>query len=649
MGATTLLLLGFACPAGAQRMRKAEEPDEVGLVSVGGAYFPAPAGVETVRIPNGGFEDRLENTDRLQVSRWLQVERADAPEGLRYLENAEKGPSSLVVNLPASPLSPVLLSMWLKSGGALSGLASCLSDEIYYGQHTPLNLPDTRGRWRRVGFYLRAAPGTTAIRISLNRPADGPAVALDDVRFREATEAEFSAAYAGWRAGYPARDLSPRPDDGKNLALFVSKLRHPESHPGPLKIVGIGSSYTNMLGNGERIVQWIREKFPDAPPVEYRKHVGSAVNYDFTKGWMRQYVLRERPDLVILYSGGEAADLEELLADFRAHSTADVIVASLHLRERDEEITGATVNAPEWDAIRDVALKYGCEWVDNRREWAAYLREHEKPIEWLLKDAVHQNDHGALVINENICRHIAPAAQAAADPDTREKWLAVSETENASPLSRTIRFRGNRIDLLGIRSPEGPVVDLSEGAVTLDGRPLAEAPAFVTTLIVPGAKNARPERGSAADRSPHLVRLGPAKAIVPQDWTLKMVSDTGAYELIGSVTGHDGYGHNGEDFTGNSGQITVPSALWRRRLEADGVNYTNRTGDLFTWRVERAVASRISFDGPEGEVFAVTLAAQLETADHTLRLDSFPGRIAGFSAFCPPFAPEGPVSLEWAD
>ncbi|MCB1078138.1 MAG: SGNH/GDSL hydrolase family protein, partial [Verrucomicrobiae bacterium] len=400
---------------------------------------------------------------------------------------------------------------------------------------------------------------------------------------------------------------------------------------------------TNMLGNGERLIQWIRERFPDAPPIAYEKHVGSAVEYDFTRGWMRQHVLGKQPDLVILYSGGKAADLEKLLADFRAHSTADVIVASLHLREQDKEITDATVNLPEWDAIRDVALKYGCEWVDSRREWAAYLQAQGKPIDWLLKDAVHQNDHGALVINENICRHLVPGG---AKPSSTERLLEPGKSADSESVSgrlgagetMTVNFRGNRIDVVARRIKGGG--KLVAGAMILDGRPLDEVAAFLTTVILPGKDNHKPERGSAADHSPHQIILANPATILPQRWTIRMYGDAGAYQLIGSVTGPDGYGHNGMDFTGNSGQITVPTDLWRRRLEADGETYSNRDGDTFSWEVYRATASEVDFGGDDGEVYTEVLADQLKNGWHTLELGPLTagaGEIIGFRVHEPAF------------
>jgi len=607
----------------AQQMRKAEEPTEIGMTSIGESYFPRPDGVKLVPIENGGFEGEFKRTELLRVSGGAIVNSTDAPEGGAYFATQKSGTLIFSATLPAASWRPHLVSLWLKSDAPVSGRISCDTDAVFYGRHTPVELPATDGSWKRVGVYFRTAPGTEQVEIKM-RGGKAIAVAIDDVRFREATEDEFTGAWKGWRGRYPPRDLSPRPGDGKNLTLFLKKLTRPDPpRDRPLKVMGIGSSYTNMLGNGERLVQWVREKFPDAPPVIYKKHVGSAVNYDFTRGWMRQMVLGERPDLVILYSGGTAEDLEKLLRDFRANSTADVIVASMHVRERAGELSDKVINDPAYDELAKVAGRYGCEWVDSRREWGAYVREHGEGLTWLLRDAVHQNDHGALVINENIVRHIQPNASPGYQAEDRERFVKYdgSTTE--------LKFTGNRIDVIARSSPEGGSLNFS-----IDGVAGAELPVFTTTLICPAVANYKPERGSAADRSPHMIRLGSTGTIVPQSWQIRMISDAGDYVLTGSETGEDGRGNNGEDFMSNSGQIIVPTALWRRRLESNGA-HSNKAGDIFSWKVIRASAPAIDFSGREGDEFQFRLADQLANGEHVLTLDAAHEDIIGFRVFQP--------------
>ena len=103
-----------------------------------------------------------------------------------------------------------------------------------------------------------------------------------------ASRDEKTRAYDDWRAQWPKRDLAPRPLDGANLALTVRKLERGLSPDRPFLIWAIGSSYTNMLGMGEIPIEIIRRRFPNAPNIVYRKHVGAAVPFQYLQGWARQ-------------------------------------------------------------------------------------------------------------------------------------------------------------------------------------------------------------------------------------------------------------------------------------------------------------------------------------------------------------------------
>ena len=195
--------------------------------------------------------------------------------------------------------------------------------------------------------------------------------------------------------------------DGQHLALTMQKLEGGINPPRPFLIWAIGSSYTNMLGSGEFWQQEIPKRFPKAPPIEYRKMVGNSCPWQYLRGWARHLVEPDQPDLVITYTIGNPEDLEKLIVELRSHTTADIIVPSIHWRERDQELWGKSENAVDQDveAVRAVCKKYDVEFVESRRDWAAYLQANHLPIPALLKDAVHQSDYGAQMINGNILNH----------------------------------------------------------------------------------------------------------------------------------------------------------------------------------------------------------------------------------------------------
>jgi hypothetical protein len=642
----------------------AATPEKMGWTAVGSTRFPVPEGTQTLAVPNGSFEE----VTRGRPAPWhvggFQVVADGAPEGERFLRAPAKAPCSLVItDLPMLGGKPHLLSLWLRSDTAFRAGILAQDAPSRFGRWTWRQAPSTAGEWRRVGFYVRIRAGTTRARFMLRVPKGqkhGP-IAVDDVRLRTATEAEMAKAYAGWRAQYPTRDLAPRPTDGANLALTVRKLERGLSPDRPFLIWAIGSSYTNMLGMGEVIIETIQQRFPNAPDIVYKKHVGASVPFKYLRGWARHIVIPEHPDLVLIYTIGKPEELGKCLAELRRGCTADIIVPSIHWRMRDAKLWGKSEDALDQDvsALREVCAQYGVEFVESRREWAEHMRKHNLAIEvdaehGLLKDAVHQSDYGALIINENIARHMARPRQFSYDPDDRERSIPIHTDPLPKAVSLdgdwrlepkecrvgtagarlTVRFTGRRIDLIGRKQPDGGTRRVWI-RVRIDGQPADHVPAFFMSFIKPGKNNTRPKRGLVTDRAPHGVALG--TNVVPQDWTITMTDNQGNYQLVGSRTGPDGTGNCTEPFTSPSGQITIPPELWRYAKDRQG-NFVNKKGDTFSWRVYPTTGDVIHVKGKTGERFRLPLAQNLPNAEHTLQLTVENGAAAveRFDVFEPP-------------
>ena len=239
--------------------------------------------------------------------------------------------------------------------------------------------------------------------------------------------------------------------DGRHLALTMQKLQ--QGMERPFLIWAIGSSYTNMLGSGEFWQRELPKRFPKTKQVEYRKMVGNSCPWQYLRGWARHLVIPDQPDLVITYTIGNPADLEKLLIELRRHTTADIIVPSIHWRERDIPLWGTSENAADQDvaAVREVCRKYDVEFIENRRDWAAYLTANKLPVPALLKDAVHQSDYGAHIINSNILAHFRVPQAFSYEPASREKQL---QPEKQPDGSFTAKFTGTRLDLHGITAPD---------------------------------------------------------------------------------------------------------------------------------------------------------------------------------------------------
>ena len=406
--------------------------------------------------------------------------------------------------------------------------------------------------------------------------------------------------------GAPDYVAKSGPEAGQHLALTLHKLENGLETDRPFLIWAIGSSYTNMLGTGEFWAEEIPKRFPNAPEIRYEKMVGNSCPWQYLRGWARHLVIPDQPDLVITYTNGKPEDLEKLIIELQSQTTADIIVPSIHWRMRGQDLWGKSENAPDQDvvAIREICRKYGVEFVENRREWAEYLEENNLPIEALLKDAVHQSDYGAQIINANMFAHFQPGAPFSYKPESRERRIQPVEGEGGK---LTATFTGNRIDLIGRKNPDGGIY-----RVLIDGKPAAEIDTYLMSYVLPDPGNAKVGKGSnPRDQSPHGITLG--TGVVPQTWTITMTGDEGEYEIKGSVSGPDGEGNAFSEFTSRSGQIKIDPYLWRRAER-------NRTGDFFTFEVRRSVVDEVSFRGEAGEPLVVRLAQLLPNREHTLEL-----------------------------
>ncbi|MDF1824994.1 MAG: SGNH/GDSL hydrolase family protein [Verrucomicrobiales bacterium] len=444
----------------------------------------------------------------------------------------------------------------------------------------------------------------------------------DRVESREAgrslitDEPVFSMGKPEGAAKYVAKS---GPKAGQHLALTMHKLKNGLEPDRPFLIWAIGSSYTNMLGSGEFWQEEIPKRFPNAPEIRYEKMVGNSCPWQYLRGWARHLLVPDQPDLVITYTLGKPEDLEKLIVEIQSQTTADIIVPSIHWRLRGQEMWGKSENSPDQDveAVRAVCRKYGVEFVESRRDWATYLRENDLPIEALLKDAVHQSDYGAWIVNSNIAAHFQPDSPFSYEPSSRERKIQPQVGDEGG---YTVRFTGNRIDLIGQQSPEGGRFE-----VFIDGRPAREIDAFLMSYVLPDPRNAKVGKGSnPRDQSPHGVTL--RDEVIPQTWRIEMTSDRGDYRIEGSVTGPDGQGNAFEPFTSDSGQIEISPYLWRRAER-------NRAGDFFTFEVRRSVSDEVNFQGEDGESFVVRLAEVLPNTEHTLELRPVDGGSAQVDFF----------------
>jgi hypothetical protein len=667
-----------------------ESPDIHGMVSITPEPIAAPAECKPIDLPGGDFEIVGNKPSGWDLG-GIIVADADAPQGKGYLRF--RVPKGHVATPEVSPPSgrPYRVSFLLRSTVPTRASFQFVTEERNTTVFpTPLNVPATGNGWRHVSCYCWMPVQCKSFHFvltSIEDSAKDEPICVDDVQARSATKAEMAAAYHSELAQLPPRDMSPRSEDGQNLALSIAKWEGRAGIPGkPFVIWAIGSSWTHAQGDGYGLMLAIRERFPHAPPMVYKLHVGPGTPWDFDMGWVRQFVAADQPDLIFTYTNGTAEGLDALLTEIRKHTTADIIIPTIHFNpnaagwyDRGPEIADVIVPRQGFDPekgptseqiekgksfaeeVRAICRKHHAEFVENRRELAEYqVKTGIKPTD-LLGDLVHQNLHGQMMVWESIRRHLTQPAQFTYDPAQLERGIAVAPPQSSATEQVTltgpwkssegtiaastadarvkVRFVGNRIDLLGHRSPKGGAVK-----VLIDGQPAEQAPVFYMSFIDPDPK--KPPVGGkngAGAVAPHAVDLG--TNVVPQSWTITMTSDHGDYRIEGTVTGPDGEGNITKPFHSNSGQISMEPKLWRGwRLDDKGrLICQNRTGDKDTFDVYRCAKAEVSFRGDArtdaNGTFSMPLVQNLPKGEYTLEIvttSDGPVQIDGFYVFTPP-------------
>lgn len=587
------------------------------------------------------------------------IHAEDAPQGKAYLRlKAKKNAGVRSPVLAPTPGAACFLSYWIRTSAEPWTTITFTSDErdpSYSSVHTPFHYADfpldTGGEWRQEGFYFVMPPQCKTLQFDLHPRQDGAEgeyFSLDDICLRTVPAAEMAQAYQAERGNLPPYDVTPRPADGQNLALSVAKWEGHAGIPGqPFVIWALGSSFTDRQGDGYELVQAIRQRFPQAPPIIYRKHGGPGTPWKFVDGWIRQFVAAEQPDLIFCYTSGTLEGLDSMLHDIRRLTTAEVIIPTLHFKPEstmtpDDIEKGAGV---DWTAVRETCQKHGVEFVENRAEMAAYIKQAGISPDDLLIDHNHQNLHGRIRIWDNVSRHLAECDQKTYQPESRERRIAVAPPDRAVSFSGDwkpgngeihthaagarlqVTFTGNQLDLLGRKTPGGGTVK-----VLVDGRPAGQAPVFVTDYIKPS----KPHQWQI----PHAADLGPN--LVPQAWTIAMTNDTGAFQLTGSVTGPDGAGDLTQPFTSRSGQISLDPKFWRAgRVEKKGQppEYNVGKGDAFSFDVDRSAIGQVSFRSADSADLVLPLVRNLPNGEHTLELVAAGDgdvTITGLYVFAPP-------------
>ena len=420
----------------------------------------------------------------------------------------------------------------------------------------------------------------------------------------------------------------PATEDSSQLGLRIQrtmKLLATSSpdHRNPVRILFYGQSLTKQ--DWARMVAGdIRRRFPNADLEIANRAIG---------GYSAQYLIRTLPhdvyafypDLIIFHDFGSPALYEQIIAEIRRHTTAEMLLQNdrpawipVAGKPDDPQKQQNEAAHAEWSnrQLPALAAKFGVEVVDLRTPWIEYLKRNHLAATDVLRDGAHFTEQGDVLAAKITERYLVYRPEV--PPGSSQNLVQTNEIGRDLAWRNgrlTLHFDGNRVD--AIAGWDDPF-HAGEADVLIDGRKPSEIPGcyFIT----------RPTDTFAVDW-PAVNRISWQRPPIPEDWTLRVTATNAddsrvEFTVTGSRTGPDGSGVSTERFVSHSGRVVIEPEDWAMQRASELRHVPTPAGLEVKWRVGGIFADvyrepRMTDTTRE---WVTTLAQGLSNGPHTLEL-----------------------------
>lgn len=396
--------------------------------------------------------------------------------------------------------------------------------------------------------------------------------------------------------------------------------------PAEIKVAFYGQSIVCEDWSGI-IVRALTNRYPTAKLTVVKRAIGGFTSDRLRHtAWSDLYA--DPPDLLFFHVYGDMKWYEEIVRYVREKTTAEIVLWSSHLSKAEtlEKALSKPVDA-RTAAIRGLAEKYGCLFVDLRSRWIEALKDCGYDSSALLCDSVHHNFHGRQLYGEILEEELNRVPGESGHP---EFTGTVTEVPYANPLV----FDGNRVEAVADGTGDGTA------EVYVDGRPARDDIRVWTTT--------RPGRGPAW--MPAVSRVQFEKPPVSETWTLTFPEGVrtnkvgwvvpsrdippARYTVSGSVTGPDGEGWTTNNFVSTSGRVRIDSDAIGVTRHCAGFAKPLPPGFTVTWKTYPLCADPYACDAKAGE--RTLLVHELGNGRHTLELKGGRPGIRALRVYRPP-------------
>jgi hypothetical protein len=356
----------------------------------------------------------------------------------------------------------------------------------------------------------------------------------------------------------------PPPQDpaglGQHIQRTMTRLStSTPTHRNKVRILFYGQSITEQ-GWWKEVEADLRRRFPDADLEVENRAIGGFAS-PFLVKTAEHDIFAFYPDLIIFHVYGDHHKYEEIIRSIRGRTTAEIMMQTDHITgwppatyDKNRDFSTYWGNHMNRVILPGIAAKYHCGLVDIQTTWLDYLHANKLEPKDLLRDEVHLNEHGMLLMGELIKRYLVVRPERTVDEGSgliRTYKVGRDLAWKGGRLN--LEFDGNRVEALAA----GPSSPRGKARVRVDGKAPSEFPgAYAITRPTPA-----PWAALA------LIRVDHDRPLIAEDWTLTVESFTDkparwAYRVAGSKTGPDGSGSSDATFVSKSGRVRIEPDSW---------------------------------------------------------------------------------------
>jgi len=351
---------------------------------------------------------------------------------------------------------------------------------------------------------------------------------------------------------------------GKFLPRTMALLESSNAtHHTRVSILFYGQSIIANSAIDQEILKYLHGKYPFAD-IKIKKLAIGGYQAPMLRKTAWQDLYPQNPDLLVFHDyGGESGELEEIYRNIKANMTTEVLTWTHHVDNFgvgiDQQREASCI------VLKTLAAKYGWELADVRTQWKEYLKTSHVPIGSLLVDQIHLNPKGTALLRDFLVPHFRVNPDASQDWKNHARTLPLNAPQKeitfdatgwtASPdgLRSTgtkplqVKFFGNRVDLTALCDGTGSAKLLLDGQTPSSQ---ADTLAASRSTLAPGAW------------WPAITLVGLGRNRIAEKITMNFhdVAPDGssfAFDVTGSVSGAEGSGKSGADFTAKSGHFTI--------------------------------------------------------------------------------------------